>query len=247
VGLGDVGAAPAAAGITFDADGLARGSRVYVVVDETTPIGRIREVTAHEALHVLQYALASGRSGSTCIQEGAATWVGLRVRNEMTGVGATRSFHGELDRTKEGLSRSRVLPSLSSLATYAQFHGPRGTLLHSFHYQLCTLAFDLIIRTEGGEVPGTRAYFAYLTEMRTVGWQVAFDRAFSEDLASFERRFDAYRASGFTEHRFPEEIEAERRAFGLFGPSNADPVVLPGYVLGESASRRVWDATSGMK
>jgi hypothetical protein len=189
---------------------------------------------------VLQYALTGGPMGSTCILEGAAVWYGRRVRNEMTGAGASWSFHGELERTKENLRTSPPRLSFSGLTTYAEFHSAP-------HYELCLMAFDLIIRTEGGEVPGTRAYFAYLTEMRRVGWRTAFDRAFSEDLATFERRFAAYRASGFAEHRFPEEIEAERRALGLVGPIDTDPVVLPGYVLGESASARVWAATSGMK
>lgn len=151
-------------------------------------------VVAHEAFHLVQYAIA-GREGSKCLMEGAANWY------------AMSAFLGPEERPAvTGPANINLLPSLD------QLHSRGGFLaVEDIHgaYALCQRAFQLLMDLEGGAEAGGRAYFNYLADLRRVGWRTAFDRSFTEDLALFEDRFEVLRESGFRDYRFESEIRRD--------------------------------------
>ena len=196
------------AGYWENINGQAFPGRAYMIIKVNgNPQFRFIGI-AHEALHLLQYEMAgSSDIGSICLAEGAANWYARRISEPIGGLNieekreAMRSSIGGTDIEKD-------LPTIGKLATRDQFRGAFRKIGGGV-YVLCHLAFDMLIQLEGGEEEGSRAYFAYLAELRRTDWRTAFNRVFKEGLDTFEKRFKIYRESGFEDWRLPEEIERE--------------------------------------
>lgn len=180
----------------------------------------------HEAMHLVQFAVAGNNPGQDCLNEGAATWYGTRVdaKARPTFPFATRlemskpyndidSFYLDLLQHASEELGSEIeipptweegLPHITALETHNQFYN--AALENRRVYNLCFLAFDLLMNTGGGEA----AYFHYLTDIPRMGWRAAFDANFAEDYATFVRRSDVWRATKMADPRLPHEIRADR-------------------------------------
>lgn len=194
--------------------GYANPGQAYVLLENNSDIG----VVAHEATHVLQFALSGSNLGNDCLAEGAANWYSTKTKSALGG--PTLEYILEVGRPKpvdpvhqKILENAGIevpnnrwdndIPTFKKLSTRAQFNQVKSYNLRV--YSLCMFAFNLLIETGGGE----EAYFNYLAETRKSGWRTAFNKVFAEDLETFEARFAVYRESGFRDYRFEQEIRSE--------------------------------------
>lgn len=168
----------------------------------------IAVLSAHEAAHIVQYALSGSGLTSRCISEGAAEWyaraavdaggfedVGDEVVSQLVDLANFNDWWPQLE-----TSAIFTISTLDGWRTARD--GPNGRGL----YNICVLAFDLLLTTGGGH----DAYFEYLSQRGQLGWRTALGRAFDEDLATVMARFDRYRATNGTDHRLAHEVVRDR-------------------------------------
>lgn len=186
----------------FGGSGCAYPGRAYVAVIQPISIS----TAGHEAMHLVQFSIGGPNLGSQCIAEGAAEWYGQRT---------TAGYYpnqGDFDLIRNDyMIRSRdraaagTIPPLSRLHSRSRFTSYDTTVA----YPTCFLAFDLLLQIQGGERPGTAAYFRYMAEQRRLGWRAAFAEAFDEQPETFGGRFTIYVESGLETWKFPAEIAQE--------------------------------------
>jgi hypothetical protein len=191
--------------------GWAFPSKAYAVLyaTPTLPLDPtwVPLVIPHEAAHLVQVALSDGDWGSRCIAEGAASWYADKAVVSLNG----ENFDRRIDFTRDVLSASfldvdpdedpKSRPPLfvfSDLESGAQWDKAFSEN-PEFAYGSCTLYFDMLIKTGGGE----EAYFVYLNAMKTSNWERAFDQSFNEPLEVFQARMDRMLETYFEDFSLP--------------------------------------------
>lgn len=185
--------------------GYALGSKAYLAMDNS-----LTGLAAHETLHILQNSLAGveAQNRNYCLNEGASEWYATAVElraGTMSGKMKQRaaSLRGEYGNAVRGdIAADDITPN--DVVSYEGFFrvaesDPSGL------YDLCTVAFWLLMETGGGEP----AYWQYLADSKAHGWKSAFERNFGYSWEDFIARFERFRDSGYVE-MFTEEEKAER-------------------------------------
>lgn len=147
---------------------------------------------AHEAAHVVQYAMRNSVPEPRWLSEGSVEWYAQRAVESHPVQQVSFEFVLEDLKTYLAQQQKDDLPSLNDLATRSGFNSFDTTLA----YPVSFAAFDLLLQIEGGEVPGSHAYFEFLSTIDQVGWRDAFSSAFSLDYESFLDRFATYVEGG---------------------------------------------------
>lgn len=212
-GFDDIDTAARVSGISRNTwqrlPGYAIGRNAYIIFRDTSgSLDPYISVIAHEAVHLVQTAIGGGNWGSYCIAEGAANWFSIKARDHVRSF----PFEEKINSLRRVNYNSLRTLEFSKLTTRSQFQNSQQKFGGKI-YAFCTLAFDMLIETAGGE----EAYFNYLSYLRRSNWRTAFNKAFTENLVTFEERFIVYRESGFSDYRFEDEIErdSDRAEFEL--------------------------------
>ncbi|GEM_PF-2666556 len=161
---------------------------------------QLAELAAHEAAHIVQYAIGGTRSGSRCISEGAASWFARRALDELG-----RLSRGADDLPWEWWLDPSDIPRILNLTTLSQWRRTSREYPR-FLYPSCLAAFSVLMETGGGP----EAYFDYLAALRGRSWQSAFRLAFDEDLDVFMERIVRLAETDGEDFRLAHEIAFDR-------------------------------------
>ena len=142
-------------------------------------------VLAHELTHAVQSQLADGRRSTSeqWMREGFSEWVAVRVLERLEVTTLPRARFARLRHVRA----AGPLPGLSSMATSDQWLNPRLRNRDALLYPYAFLAVDLLVQQHGtARVIDYFRLFAFTDDRE---W--AFEAAFGQDIAAFERVLQA--------------------------------------------------------
>ena len=142
---------------------------------------------AHELTHTVQYDLAGGSRGTSeqWLREGFAEWVEVEVLVRLGFTTRPQARRVVLNRLRD--VGPRRLPALSEMVTFPDWVAVVQRSNQEAVYGHAMLATQLLLDRVG--VPAALKYFELFGESQDR--VVNFQRAFGQDLASFESEFNA--------------------------------------------------------